>query len=50
MGNDAKEFWKFMTEVAKIVTGGKAKLRFMSSRIGIILLRFNAAIADARVG
>jgi hypothetical protein len=50
VGSEASEFWKLMQAQAKVADNGAAKLRFLSSRIGIVLLRFNTSIAQARSG
>jgi hypothetical protein len=50
VGSEASEFWKLMQAQAKVADNGAAKLRFLSSRIGIVLLRFNTNIAQARSG
>ena len=48
VGGEATALWNFFKTHAKLAYNGYSKLRFLCSRIGIILLKYNASIAQAK--
>jgi hypothetical protein len=49
-GGEANSLWKYISNQSKICDNGKSKMRYLCSRVGVILLRFNSSIAEAKAG
>jgi hypothetical protein len=48
IGGEATGLWNFFKSHAKLAYNGHSKMRFICSRIGIILLKYNTSIAQAK--